>query len=39
MGRFGTPEEIAEMVVWLSSDQASYVNGQAFIADGGWTAQ
>lgn len=39
MGRFGTPEEIAELVVWLSSDQASYVNGQTFVADGGWTAQ
>ena len=39
MGRFGTPEEIGELVVWLSSDQASYVNGQVIVADGGWTAQ
>ncbi len=39
MGRFGTPEEIGELVVWLTSDHASYVNGQMIVADGGWTAQ
>jgi NAD(P)-dependent dehydrogenase (short-subunit alcohol dehydrogenase family) len=39
MGRFGTPEEIAETVVWLCSDSAAYVNGHALVADGGWTTQ
>ena len=38
MGRFGTPEEIAELVVWLCSDRASYVTGAAYTVDGGWTA-
>ena len=37
MGRFGTPEEIAELVVWLCSARASYVTGVAYAADGGWT--
>jgi NAD(P)-dependent dehydrogenase (short-subunit alcohol dehydrogenase family) len=35
MKRYGTPEEIADLVVWLSSDQAGFVNGAAFTADGG----
>ncbi len=35
MKRLGKPEEIAELVVWLCSDAASYVTGQAFLADGG----
>jgi len=38
MGRFGEPEEIAEMVVWLCSDRASYITGAAYAVDGGWTA-
>jgi NAD(P)-dependent dehydrogenase (short-subunit alcohol dehydrogenase family) len=38
MGRVGNPEEIAEMVVWLCSDRASYVTGAAYAVDGGWTA-
>jgi NAD(P)-dependent dehydrogenase (short-subunit alcohol dehydrogenase family) len=37
-GRFGQPEEIAEMVVWLLSDRASYVSGSAYNVDGGWVA-
>lgn len=36
MGRVGLPEEIAESVLWLSSDKASYVTGQAIAVDGGW---
>ena len=38
LGRVGKPEEIAEMVVWLCSDRASYVTGAAYAVDGGWTA-
>ncbi|HEY8289394.1 MAG TPA: SDR family oxidoreductase, partial [Acetobacteraceae bacterium] len=38
LGRFGEPAEIAEMVVWLCSDRASYVTGAAYQVDGGWTA-
>jgi NAD(P)-dependent dehydrogenase (short-subunit alcohol dehydrogenase family) len=34
-GRFGTPEEIAEAVIWLSSDKASFVTGESFVVDGG----
>jgi NAD(P)-dependent dehydrogenase (short-subunit alcohol dehydrogenase family) len=36
--RMGTPEEIAEMVVWLCSERASYVSGAAYNVDGGWMA-
>ncbi|KYG67998.1 hypothetical protein AZI87_01630 [Bdellovibrio bacteriovorus] len=39
MGRVGSPEEIAAAVVWLCSDQASFVTGHALVADGGWMAQ
>ncbi len=35
MQRFGVPEEIAQMALFLASDDASYVNGQAFAVDGG----
>ena len=38
MRRFGQPGEIAEMVVWLCSDRASYVTGAANEVDGGLTA-
>jgi 3-oxoacyl-[acyl-carrier protein] reductase len=35
VGRFGTAEDVAGMVVYLVSDDASYVTGQAFCVDGG----
>ncbi len=35
MGRVGTPDEIASVIVFLASDEASYVSGSLFIADGG----
>ncbi|WKA59211.1 SDR family oxidoreductase [Planococcus shenhongbingii] len=36
--RAGQPEEIANMAVFLGSDEASFVNGQVIGVDGGWTA-
>ena len=39
IGRFGSPDEIAEAVVWLCSDAASFVTGHAMAVDGGWVAQ
>jgi len=38
LGRIGTVEEIAEVVVWLCSDHARFVTGEAIAADGGHTA-
>ena len=39
VGRMGTPQEIAEAVVWLCSDAASFVTGHPMTVDGGIVAQ
>ncbi len=39
MGRFGSPEEIAHGIVYLASDESSYVTGSELVIDGGMTAQ
>jgi 2-keto-3-deoxy-L-fuconate dehydrogenase len=36
MGRIGRPEEIASLAVYLASDEAQFVTGQAISIDGGW---
>jgi NAD(P)-dependent dehydrogenase (short-subunit alcohol dehydrogenase family) len=39
IGRLGLPEEVAELVIWLSSDRASFVTGAYYPVDGGYLAQ
>jgi len=38
IGRFGRPAEIAEAVVWMCSDRASFMTGQSIVLDGGFLA-
>jgi 2-keto-3-deoxy-L-fuconate dehydrogenase len=37
MGRLGRPEEIAELALYLASDESSFTTGQTHIIDGGWS--
>jgi 3-oxoacyl-[acyl-carrier protein] reductase len=34
--RFGTPEDIANAVAWLSSEQSSFITGETLNVSGGW---
>lgn len=38
MNRLGTPQEVADLVIFLSSDKSSFTTGSYFISDGGYTA-
>jgi NAD(P)-dependent dehydrogenase (short-subunit alcohol dehydrogenase family) len=38
LGRISTPEEVAGLAVWLSSDDATFATGQAYVLDGGLIA-
>lgn len=37
LGRMGTPEEVAKLVAFLASDDASYISGETILIDGGYT--
>ncbi len=39
VGRIGEPEEVAEAVLWLSSNKTGFITGTSLLIDGGWTAQ
>jgi 3-oxoacyl-[acyl-carrier protein] reductase len=35
LGRLGQPEEVADAIVWLASERASFITGQTLLVDGG----
>lgn len=39
IGRLGTAREVADTIVWLSSDEASFITGHCLLVDGGYTAR
>ncbi|MFM2303400.1 MAG: hypothetical protein RLZZ135_809, partial [Cyanobacteriota bacterium] len=39
MGRVGQASEVANAVLWLSSDNASFITGETLMVDGGYIAQ
>jgi 3-oxoacyl-[acyl-carrier protein] reductase len=39
LGRLGLPEEISKLVVWLCSQDNTYITGQGIVIDGGFTCQ
>lgn len=39
LGRRGKPEEVAALVAWLCSDEATYVTGSSYVIDGGMIQQ